>query len=541
MHEISDQNDVILYEGAICLPPTRLKPRGWMRGGVFDQHEKVIKASLVYRYNFPVGSKPYDGPELEQDGNVRVERIIGEGTLGESQQHLTGHYIFAGHFMSHYGHFLLETLSRLWFIKQYPRIPIVFIRIDNNPVHEWHLEFFEKLGVRNEIHWIEEQTVVDELLIPDAGYIIASRFWESQAQALALVGPVPTKVGKKVWLSRSDLNKGVILNEHIVEAILVQNGWTIYHPQHDSFDVQLEMLADAEIIAGIEGSAFHSLVLMPHFAGKAVLIGRVVNGNYDLIADKHGINQKLLDVETFNMPRIPKTWDNEINRWWRDIDVVLDEVGAVRPIKSPQNGNQRLFKIVNSLCDHFKLGSLLELWATSDSALSTVKADLSLTVSDNFALALPALKAKGVRYFDIAPDVFLATGCLTPQIDLFCFRADKQDEETLLHTFYLALEQAHIKSIWVLECGADDEGSNGVRAFLKTLLATNPAICVAWVADSDVAIIWRARRPMALPKLHFTRRTDLGQSEKPEIPRLGLNAIAVQIKVDRGRARSNSL
>lgn len=538
MNDFLDQQDVVLYKDAVCLPPRRLRPRGWMRGGVFDRYQKVIRSSLVYRYNFPVGAKPYDSPDLEADPSVRTERIIGEDSVGDTKHRLEGRYIFGGHFMGHYGHFLLETLSRLWFIKEYPDVPIVWIRIDQNPIQDWHHTFFEKLGVTNEFYWVDEQTEIEELIVPDAGYVIASRFWEKQARALELVGPTKMVPGKRIWLSRSELSKGVVLNEQLLESILVENGWTIYHPQHHSFDEQLDMLADAEMIAGIEGSAFHSLVLMPHFEGKVVLFGRVENGNYDLIADTHGFEQKKIRTETFDLPRIAKTWDNEVNRWWRDLDGMLDQVGARRKIGSAAKRNDRLFKITESLLRHFKAESMLECWATDDSLLQVMRPKLSLSVSAGFSLDVQSLKAKGARCFDIAPDVFLATGCLKPLIDVFCFRTNNLSQEEIEQTFSLSLEQSQAGSIWLFECGGVSDPNH---KFVEALFAANPSMCAAWVGDSGVAVLWRARRPLGLRSLGYLRRTDLDQSATPQIPQWNLKSIAQQIEADRSGSRANSI
>ncbi|MCR4667126.1 MAG: hypothetical protein K5657_07515, partial [Desulfovibrio sp.] len=40
---------------------------------------------------------------------------------------LTEDCIFGGFLFKHYGHFLLESLSRLWFAKEHPNLLVVFV------------------------------------------------------------------------------------------------------------------------------------------------------------------------------------------------------------------------------------------------------------------------------------------------------------------------------------------------------------------------------------------------------------------------------
>src|SRR5690606_30752701 len=80
--------------------------------------------------------------------------------------------------------------------------------------------------------------------------------------------------------------------------LLARRGWIIYHPQAHPVREQLEMLDRAAQIAGIEGSAFHTLLLLKQVRAKVQIIPRrgAVNENFETIATTKGFRQEILDV-----------------------------------------------------------------------------------------------------------------------------------------------------------------------------------------------------------------------------------------------------
>lgn len=91
-------------------------------------------------------------------------------------------------------------------------------------------------------------------------------FHPEQARFLETAGPeYRPESGLKVWLSRSRL-PGRVDQEKTqnLEARLAASGWTIVWPEEMSIDAQLDLLSRCERVAGEEGSAFHTLLLLPN-------------------------------------------------------------------------------------------------------------------------------------------------------------------------------------------------------------------------------------------------------------------------------------
>jgi capsular polysaccharide biosynthesis protein len=208
--------------------------------------------------------------------------------------------IFAGWILRHYGHFLLEGLSRLWYLKQHPDAKIVWVNRGGRVKYTGvQAQLLDLLGVRNEPIFTVGPTHFARLEIPSPGYEIPHVFEVEQAHALA-VWPAAKKVsGKRVWLSRSHLEeRGGFENELEAEAVLEQRGWLIYHPQEHSIRDQLAMFADAEHVAGIEGSAFHTLILIDRPPAKLSILSRraALSPNLKTIAKVKHLNQQHVAV-----------------------------------------------------------------------------------------------------------------------------------------------------------------------------------------------------------------------------------------------------
>lgn len=211
--------------------------------------------------------------------------------------HLTGTYVYGGVLIDQWGHFILETLSRAWFWRDCGA-PLV-LHCERPALAPWQSALLDALGrPRGTIHLIDRPTSFDRLLVPQAGYVISSFFHETQALALGL-RPWRPVAGRRVWISRSRLGEralGTFANEEQVEEALAGAGWVIAHPQQLDVEAQIRLFAEAEHVAGIEGSALHSLLLVHGFRGRVSIVprkqgGRLNSRNYALISQVCGFPQ----------------------------------------------------------------------------------------------------------------------------------------------------------------------------------------------------------------------------------------------------------
>lgn len=188
----------------------------------------------------------------------------------------TGRWLYGGIWFEHYGHFLLETLSRAWHLGEAGG-PVAFHRPARDPTGAvpvtmlpWQRELVTALlGSPTRVHFITAPTVFDELIVPEAGSVIGERFSTAQAAALRVIGgriaadarTVAGPPSRNLWLSRSTLPTGRIIGEREFEASLAAVGFEVIHLQTLTLAEQVKAFDEALVVAGFTGTAFHTALL----------------------------------------------------------------------------------------------------------------------------------------------------------------------------------------------------------------------------------------------------------------------------------------
>lgn len=254
------------YKNALVYPDNYLKP--WEAFGV-NVNSNFLNGSRLTRGKIDLipeevkELKQYSYKEIVQDPKL-FERFIeyksGFSRPCSPKKKLHGEYIWGGYFFTHFGHFLTESLARLWYIQQNPDLPILWTRFwskfEMKPHNE---EILKLLNVKNEIILINEVIEVETLRLPDPGAVLPYFYEPEYIQSLGVLPAIPTQKGKKVWLSRSRLSATNIINEAFIENYLAAKGWMIIHPEECSVQYTVNHINSAEIVAGPDGSAFHVL------------------------------------------------------------------------------------------------------------------------------------------------------------------------------------------------------------------------------------------------------------------------------------------
>jgi len=217
--------------------------------------------------------------------------------------------IFGGPLLPAYGHFILESLARLWAAKDYPDCPVLFSVDDRTRTARltpWMQEILGILDVSNPVALISQPVRVRKLLVPEPGYEIQYRFGRHHAAFLGRIAWRPV-TGKKLWVSRAKLDGkvGACQSRAELETALVAEGWQIIHPETLPIIDQLEHFATAERIGGEQGSALHTMIFLQSapglrldvFARDPTLSGHRINHNQATICSRRNVQYRLHRVE----------------------------------------------------------------------------------------------------------------------------------------------------------------------------------------------------------------------------------------------------
>ncbi|MDB6455121.1 glycosyltransferase family 61 protein [Falsirhodobacter sp. 20TX0035] len=262
-----------------------------------------------------VNIEPISGTVLRDGLPVQEAALWRNGTMyrggmcdiREPTQTLRGRHVWAGILFHHFGHFVTESVSRLWAVDN-SFDSLIFVPKDmGRPVFYrlagYQQELLTRFGITCPITIVTEPTRVETLVVPGQGFGLGdislgtSRFRSFVRKAGQDVAPAGER---KIYLSRSGLPKktGSFVGETAVERSLAQEGYRIYHPERESITDQLAQYKAATHILGADGSAFHLAGFVAQPAQKVGVILRRSAADYKNIVNQMtgmGVTTEVLD------------------------------------------------------------------------------------------------------------------------------------------------------------------------------------------------------------------------------------------------------
>ncbi len=177
-----------------------------------------------------------------------------------------GRSLYLGPNMSHYGHFIIETLSRMW-IGQFEYFDNIILSpfIFGIKIVKFQVDFFKLFGIPLEkIKIIDNEFYYEELYIPD-------QLWKINEHPSKLVGKVYDFI-RKFYLNKindttqkftrimlSDLNENHRLaNKSEIQEYLSSVGYKIIYPELLSFEQVMFYYTTAKYIVTLSGTLAHN-------------------------------------------------------------------------------------------------------------------------------------------------------------------------------------------------------------------------------------------------------------------------------------------
>lgn len=202
-------------------------------------------------------------PDLAALLSVRAHRGQSRLILPDAPPRLAKGAVIAGWGgWRNYAAFLLETLPALLAAEEAgvlaehpPMLP---------PLTSWQAELLTLAGIGTpqtlDAPWIE----LDEAVLAPAPGSVARRPMLTEVRARALAGlGAPNRMGRKLYVSRSDSFDAVMVDEAGVEIELAALGYTIVRPETSSAAELIRLFAEADLIVAPTGTALANLLFCP--------------------------------------------------------------------------------------------------------------------------------------------------------------------------------------------------------------------------------------------------------------------------------------
>lgn len=238
-------HDVKLCHGAIVMPPD--SPRRKQRAGVLDSQRVYQHIGSSWRNESSLTLPPDPAPQVARS--------------------VAGTWLWAGVLFDHFGHFLVESFSRLWPAHDLGQIDGICYtpkRPRRGPdLNGFQRDLLNAFGLPQPVEIVRQPTQFERLLIPGQGFglgrmITGTATMRAAAhahfgQSIAADGP------ENLYVSRSKLGtqEGAIVGEEVIEARLAEAGYTIYHPQLDPIATQIARYKAARRLIFADGSTGH--------------------------------------------------------------------------------------------------------------------------------------------------------------------------------------------------------------------------------------------------------------------------------------------
>lgn len=304
-----------VYKGTISPPNNSIN----LSPGVYGEYAEPINESALLRGD-EVMFSPTSGVDI---GNVpfRPERVL-----------------FAGYYYNHYGHFITESISRLWALGSHLDVDkIIFVmggvipgRKRDDIIHDIMPE-----GVP-EVEILEQACSFREVLVPQPGFVIRRSFnenywnWLREVSLRVLDPEEHNSVDTPLYLSRSDTphTRRYAYGEKELEEGLRQSGVCVVQPEKLNFADQIRMVAKHKTVIGLEGSQLHSMMFTMGKKNTVQLDFRKVNPNYIIIDEMLG------NEAHYPLLKVPSVYQNFVLGRGVDEPYVFDPQKAADAISS---------------------------------------------------------------------------------------------------------------------------------------------------------------------------------------------------------------
>ena len=140
--------------------------------------------------------------------------------------------VYGGVLFGHFGHFILDALSRMWFMAKHPEIPhkYIFLKIPDNEIK--FTKFLELAGLRpDQYEVLTEPTQFAQVIIPgqafftnDAGHPQWLSFFDRIRNNLYLPH---VQTSDRLYLTRTQFERNDGVNEEFYEQFFADHGYTV--------------------------------------------------------------------------------------------------------------------------------------------------------------------------------------------------------------------------------------------------------------------------------------------------------------------------
>ncbi|NCQ93238.1 MAG: glycosyltransferase family 61 protein [Microcystis aeruginosa LG13-03] len=246
--------------------------------GTPDDQKTIVFENVLYD---PKERCLYDatGKRISSSCNFRLKGRTANATQSKKSievpkklRKVSGTAIYVGYFqIYHYGLFMTESISRLWYLAKNLEHPVLVQGVDQRlALRQNYIDFFFKMaGLDNErlIHF-STPTLIEKVIVPYPSVSLECEIFDAQKlvpEAIAnnyLQEREVSPTSQPLYLSRKKMPsyKRLIYNENELEQMLAGRGCVIADLQELPLGEQIALINKHDTIISTMGSALHNIL-----------------------------------------------------------------------------------------------------------------------------------------------------------------------------------------------------------------------------------------------------------------------------------------
>ncbi|HAX50631.1 MAG TPA: hypothetical protein DIW07_07540 [Lachnospiraceae bacterium] len=231
-YEVQRNVNVIPVQNGIILP---LK-KG--RGGVIDENDHFIEESF------------HDGEYLKFGGYYEHDEA----------EYIDETVIFGGYFIKQWGHFLMDSLNRLWAVDDYKECKIIVLNNNNDEIDGNYERIYELLGISSSRIVCPTRPLKYKKIVIPMECSFSNRTYTTKYKELidkiVLHAAKDFAIHKCVYLTRTHFSdaQSKEIGEERIEKEFALNGFEIIAPETLRVDDQIALFQKAEVVVCVNGT-----------------------------------------------------------------------------------------------------------------------------------------------------------------------------------------------------------------------------------------------------------------------------------------------
>ncbi len=201
--------------------------------------------------------------------------------------------VYCGYLFRHWGHFLVETVTRLWYVLEQDATIDKYVFFlganEQRTVSGNHRAFLELLKIWDKVEFVNTPTTYREMIVPEMAFARMEYYSPKYIQIFDTIAdnvvPDPQwKPLEKIYFTRSQFAKGTGLEFGLdsLDHFFEKNGFAVLSPEKIPLDQMIYYIRNADVVGSVSGTLPHNMLFGADGQKLIVMERLIINIDYQV-------------------------------------------------------------------------------------------------------------------------------------------------------------------------------------------------------------------------------------------------------------------